>query len=193
MREFNGVDKSALRKKAYGLRKTAHDALHLAAPAQIAAHFFAALELPAGTVVAGYKAVRSEIDPCVLLEQLAAREHGVGLPVVAGQDQPLVFRSFVPGDTLVPGAFGIEVPMIDKPEVEPGALLVPVVAFNDAGVRLGCGGGFYDRTLAKLRAGSRPVIAVGLAYSGQLMEGLQGEPHDQPLDWIITERGAKKF
>lgn len=193
MREVNGVDKSALRRKAYGLRQTAHDALHLAAPAQIAAHFFAALELPAGTVVAGYKAVRSEIDPCVLLEQLAARGHGVGLPVVADRDQALVFRSFVPGDTLAPGTFGIEVPMSDKPEVEPDALLVPLVAFNDAGLRLGYGGGFYDRTLAKLRAGTRPVIVVGLAYSGQLMDDLQGEPHDQPLDWIVTERGAEKF
>jgi len=86
---------------------------------------------------------------------------------------------------------GIPRPPDDAPEVTPSVLLVPLAAFDDRGYRVGYGGGFYDRTLAKLRAAG-PATAVGVAFAAQRVDRVPNEPHDEPLDWILTPEGAHR-
>ena len=110
-----------------------------------------------------------------------------GLPVVIGADQPLLFRAWTPGETLAPGVWDIPIPPETAAEVLPDVLLVPMLAFDRQGYRLGYGGGFYDRTLEKLRA-FRRVWAVGVAYAAQEVEAVPRGDHDAPLDYVMTEQ-----
>ena len=117
----------------------------------------------------------------------------VCLPVVAAPDAPLVFRRWLPDDPLVTGSFGISEPTAAAQEVPPRAVLVPMLAFDHQGHRLGYGGGYYDRTLKALRAaseGAGGIVAIGVAFAGQLRDKLPVANDDQPLDWILTEVGA---
>jgi 5-formyltetrahydrofolate cyclo-ligase len=144
------------------------------------------IDLPPGAAVSAYWPKGDELDPRPAMEALAARGHPIGLPVVVGRGAPLVFRRWAPGDRLEPAGFGLREPAGDRPEVIPALLLVPLLAFDRRGGRLGYGGGFYDRTLARLRDEGRP-IAVGVAYAGQEMPALPQGPGDRTLDWILTE------
>lgn len=144
---------------------------------------------PLNSTVAGYRAIRDEIDPAPLLETFFCDQVRIGLPCVAAPGAPLVFRAWAPGDPFVTGAFGVEEPDPGAPEVRPSLVLVPLLAFDGRGRRLGYGAGFYDRTLDRLRQAG-PVTAVGLAYEAQRMNRVPTQGHDAPLDWIVTERGA---
>lgn len=135
--------------------------------------------------VAAYWPMRTEADPRPVLAALHARGIPLALPVVLGRGQPLAFRAWAPGAAMVPGGFGVQVPAEDRPVV-PRALVVPLLAFDRAGFRLGYGGGFYDRTLAALRA-TGPVLAVGLAYAVQEVAHVPRTIDDQRLDRIVTE------
>jgi 5-formyltetrahydrofolate cyclo-ligase len=118
-----------------------------------------------------------------------ASAHGVvGVPVVMAKASPLQFAQWEPEATLVPGAFGADVPEAIVPMV-PQILIVPLVAFDRRGGRLGYGGGFYDRTLAGLRA-EGPVMAIGFAYAVQEVDDLPQEPTDEVLDLIVTDRAV---
>ncbi|MEI2686726.1 MAG: 5-formyltetrahydrofolate cyclo-ligase [Cypionkella sp.] len=99
---------------------------------------------------------------------------------------PLVFRAWSPGEALVPGVWDIPVPLETAAEVLPDVLLVPMLAFDRAGYRLGYGGGFYDRTLEKLRK-LKAVVAIGVAYRAQMVEEVPRGGHDAPLDYVMTE------
>ena len=136
--------------------------------------------------------MRSEFDPRPLMARLDEAGHSLALPVVVGNDQPLIFRAWKPGDLLVEGGFKVQVPPDTSPEVLPDVILVPLLAFDAEGYRLGYGGGFYDRTLSKAML-ERQVVAVGLAFAAQGTETLPREDHDQKLNWIITEQGTRKF
>lgn len=138
-----------------------------------------------GRPVAGFVAMRTEIDPRPALEE-AARHGPVGLPVVERRGLPLRFRRWRPGDALVPAGFGTLVPPEGAEELVPEVLVVPLVAWDRRGGRLGYGGGFYDRTLAALRARG-PVVAVGFAWGAQEDPGLPLEETDAALDWVVTE------
>lgn len=146
-----------------------------------------AAPLPPGAVVAGYWPMRGEIDVLPVLSVLAERGQVTALPVVINRKAPLVFRRWAPGEVLEDGLYGTRHPPAEAGEVRPVCLLVPLLAFDRQGVRLGYGGGFYDRTLAALRAAG-PVVAVGVAYAGQEVDALPAEPHDERLDWVITEK-----
>jgi len=122
-----------------------------------------------------------------VLSVLAERGQVTALPVVVNRKAPLVFRRWAPGDVLEDGLYGTRHPPASADEVRPVCLLVPLLAFDRQGARLGYGGGFYDRTLAALRAAG-PVVAVGVAYAGQEVDALPAEPHDERLDWVITEK-----
>ncbi len=152
------------------------------------ARFPAAL-VPPGGVVAGYVPFHSEIDPRPLMRALAARCARLCLPVAPtrGSDAPLSFRAWREGEPLERGGFGVPEPEPGAALVGPDLLLVPLLAFDRAGGRLGYGAGHYDRTLAILRA-RRPIIALGLAYAAQEVERVPTEPHDARLDGIVTER-----
>ncbi|MBI1243406.1 MAG: 5-formyltetrahydrofolate cyclo-ligase [Alphaproteobacteria bacterium] len=148
--------------------------------------FLARVPLAAGASVAGYFAFGSEFDPMPLMEALAARGHPLALPVVVSRAAPLVFRQWKPGDDLVEHKFGMREPHATQPQIEPDLLLVPLLAFDMLGHRIGYGGGFYDRTIAQLRA-HKKTRAVGVAYSVQKVERVPVGKRDQVLDWIVTE------
>lgn len=184
--------KRALRAAAARARDAAHAALVATAGAALRDKFMATIAAPEGVVVSGYWPIGSEIDPRPVLAQLHARGHVCGLPVVEGRGKPLLFRRWRPGEALVPARFGLSVPRPEAEVVTPGLLLVPLLAFDAAGYRLGYGGGFYDRTLAALRGRGR-VIAVGIAYAAQEVPAVPREDFDQRLDWVVTEAEARRF
>jgi 5-formyltetrahydrofolate cyclo-ligase len=144
--------------------------------------------------VSGYWAIGDEIDVRPALRMLAARGLAVALPVMAGASAPLTFRRWVPGDRLRHRMWGIEEPLPDAPVVRPDLLLVPLLAFDARGGRLGYGGGYYDRTLALLRSdGGSPVFACGVAFAAQEVPEVPCEPKDMRLDAVITENGLRLF
>ncbi len=176
------MDKSAARLAAFARRKLAHEP-HTAA----AGYLSEVLAGYRGVPLAGYMAMRTEIDPTAAMEEAAA--HGpVGVPVIMGVGQPLKFRTWGPGCALIKGEFGAMIPETGDWMI-PQIVVVPLVAFDRSGGRLGYGGGFYDRTLEKLRA-AQPTLAIGFAYEAQEDENLPLEQTDQPLDLIVTERGV---
>ncbi|MCG6882553.1 MAG: 5-formyltetrahydrofolate cyclo-ligase [Silicimonas sp.] len=129
--------------------------------------------------------IRSEIDTRPVMAELAATRV-VCLPLTHGRGSPLTFHRWTPETRMVPDGFGVPVPE-DTEEVVPATLVVPMLAFDRFGHRLGYGAGHYDRTLAKLRP-MAPVLAVGFAFEAQFVETpLPSEPTDQPLDLIVTE------
>lgn len=149
------------------------------------------LPIPPRAVVAGYAPIRSEIDPRPLMMKLSADGATLALPVVADRDLPLVFRKWVPGDTLVPGAYGIAEPVDDAEPVVPDVLLVPLAGFDRVGHRLGYGAGHYDRTIRSLR--TRKAVIIGLAFAAQETDNILAAAHDERLDMVLTERGVIEF
>jgi 5-formyltetrahydrofolate cyclo-ligase len=147
-----------------------------------------ALQIPKGAIVGGYHALPEESDPALLLERLVALGCHIAYPRVAGKGAALEFHRVPDGEVLAPGAFGIHEPLAAWPRVTPTHLLVPLLAFDAGGHRLGYGGGFYDRTLALLN-----VPAIGIAYAGQEISSIPHQPHDRTLDMVLTEQGARKF
>jgi 5-formyltetrahydrofolate cyclo-ligase len=111
---------------------------------------------------------------------------------VIARDTALVFREWQPGDELAPSDLDIPEPTIDKSVGIPEFLLVPLLAFDRQGYRLGYGGGYYDRTLQDLRA-TRDITAIGIAYQGQEVDSVPHESFDQRLDGVITEAGVTRF
>lgn len=143
----------------------------------------------APSVISGFSPIGSEIDTIPLLSALIRHGHEVALPVVTGRGEPLLFRKWSSGDEMSVGPFGVQEPLATSPERVPEVLLVPLLAFDRRGYRLGYGGGFYDRTLARLRKNAKPV-AVGVAFAVQEVDAVPVAEYDQPLNWIVTEREA---
>jgi 5-formyltetrahydrofolate cyclo-ligase len=158
----------------------------------MAAHFLGSIPLRMGAVVSAYVAIGDEADPAPLIERLRARRHPIALPRVVRKRERLAFHIYEPGAVLVPGVFGLSQPAANWPEAIPDLLVVPLLAFDASGLRLGYGGGFYDRTLAALRA-SRNIIAVGYGFSAQEVSEVPHHVNDEPLDWVVTEKGARAF
>ncbi|WP_372088918.1 5-formyltetrahydrofolate cyclo-ligase [Tistrella mobilis] len=140
--------------------------------------------------IAGYVAAGGEIDVLPLLVALgAATGAGLCLPVVTAPDTALDFRVWQPDAPLVAGAFGILMPEEAAGRCLPDLLLMPLVAVDRAGRRLGQGGGFYDRTLAAADAAGRMPLTIGVCFAIQLADEVPAGPLDRPLDLILTERG----
>ena len=139
-----------------------------------------------GATVSGYIPINDELDPRPLLSALMERGHPLAAPCVVAKGQPLIFRMWDIHAGLAPGPFGVSEPPPDAPVLEPELLLVPMLAFDRRGHRLGYGRGYYDRTLAALRA-RRSIAAIGLAFAGQEVLSLPISDGDQRLDWIVTE------
>lgn len=175
------MTKAEARRQAFAARKAAHAAGQGAAAAD---HLRAALAPFAGAPLAGYMPIRTEIDPRAAM---AAHEGPVAVPVIVAEGQPLVFHRWTPGCAMVAGPFGAHVPEIAEPVV-PRVVIVPLVAFDRRGFRLGYGGGFYDRTLEGLRA-QGPITAIGFGFAAQELPAVPTEPTDQPLDLIVTDAG----
>ena len=178
-------DKSQLRQLARAKRQALHDA---GFAAKLASHAGRLIVQP-GVIVAGYHAHRDEADPALLLQALAQAGVHIAFPRVTAKDRALEFHLVPEDEVLRPGAHGIHEPLEHWPRAVPELLLVPLLAFDDHGYRLGYGGGYYDRTLAAL---SR-ARAIGIAYAGQRMDFLPHDAHDYPLDAILTETGLTEF
>lgn len=178
------IEKAEARKSAFAARKAAFAAGQGQA-AELLADFLAAHQ---GKALAGYMAMRTEIDP---LAAMAAHQGPVCVPVIIANGQPLRFREWSPGCRMEMGAFGAEIPA-EGAWIEPEVLIVPLVGFDARGYRLGYGGGFYDRTLQGLRA-KRPTLAVGFAFDAQEMPEVPIDEFDQKLDAMVTETGVRLF
>lgn len=143
-----------------------------------------------GAIIAGYAAVRGEADPFPLMAALANQGHALCLPQTRGES--LVFRAWKPGDPLVVGRFNIPEPDEKARERRPDLVLVPLLAFDKSGRRLGYGAGYYDRYLRAARA-KRTIKAIGIAYAGQELDELPHHEGDEVLDAVVTESGVKRF
>ena len=174
------AQKTAVRTRAFAARKAAFG-LDRGGACGLLSSVLAGYR---GVPLAGYMPIRSEIDPLPAMAEACA--HGpVAVPVILGAGQPLEFSRWAPDGALRDGPFGARVPLLDD-FFDPEIVIVPLVAFTRAGGRLGYGGGFYDRTLERLRA-ARATLAIGFAYGAQEFDALPLEATDQPLDMIVTD------
>ena len=176
--------KAAARTAAFARRKVAFSAGQGQA-AEILADVLSAHQ---GKALAGYMPMRTEINP---LPAMSAHQGLVGVPVIMAAATPLKFREWGPGVAMVAGEFGALIPA-EGAWVTPQVVIVPLLAFDSRGFRLGYGGGFYDRTLQGLRA-KGPVLAIGFAFAAQEVDAVPTDDFDQRLDLIVTEAGPRWF
>ena len=171
--------KAALRAEAIARRAALADPA--AAGARLADIVLADMPPPAGAVVAGFWPIGTEIDLRPLLHALHARGHTLCLPETRGRGSPLIFRRWQPSDTLAPGRFGTSHPTGEP--ITPSFLLIPLLAFDRHGNRLGYGAGFYDRSIDQNPTATR----LGCAYHFQQVDQVPTSPHDRPLHAIATD------
>ena len=180
--------KEQARKDATKARRAAHDAAKDHAALALASQAFPVSAKAGASTVSAFFPYQSEIDTRLLLGKLAGEGWRTCLPIVIAQGRPLVFRRWAPGEPTVPGIWNIPRPTDEAEIVEPDVLMVPMLAFDRQGYRLGYGGGFYDRTLEKLRR-KKAIVAIGTAYAGQEIASVPHGVHDQRLDYVMTEKG----
>jgi 5-formyltetrahydrofolate cyclo-ligase len=188
MSELVVTAKAELRRDSLARRDALPASERQAAAEAIATRPFP-LSIVPGIVVSGFMPLDSEINPHPLMRKLAEKGARLALPVVSRRGQPLLMREWTFGEPLSAGVWGIREPEPEAQEVEPDILLVPLLAFDRAGYRVGYGGGYYDRTIARLRS-RKPVLAVGLAFAAQEVSAVPATPRDARLDLVLTEREA---
>lgn len=180
------AEKKEMRIEAIGLR----DALPLDAR-QDAAEAIAQRRFPlkvmAGATVSGFMPLKSEINPLPLMRKLEQGGARIALPAIAGRGKPLIMRAWEFGAPLDRGQWGIREPQPAAPEVDPDILLVPLLAFDRAGYRIGYGAGYYDMTISGLRA-RKNVTAIGIAFAAQEVAKVPTTERDERLDLVLTER-----
>jgi 5-formyltetrahydrofolate cyclo-ligase len=178
--------KAEVRREALARRDALPAADRAAAATAIAARSLP-ITIPGGLVVSGFSPLKSEINPLPLMRAFAAAGAQIALPVVAGKGRPLVMRAWNFGEALSAGVWGIREPMPEALEVFPDVLIVPLLAFDRTGHRIGYGAGYYDMTIARLR-GMKSVTAIGIAYAAQEIAQVPATPRDARLDLVLTER-----
>jgi 5-formyltetrahydrofolate cyclo-ligase len=178
--------KATLRRAAIARRDALPPDERRAAAAVIATRQFP-LAIAPGTVVSGFMPLKSEINPLPLMQKLAAAGASLALPKIADRGKPLIMRAWRWDEPLDKGQWGIREPKAEAAEVEPDVLLVPLLAFDRAGHRIGYGAGYYDLTIAQLRV-RKPITAVGLAFAAQEIPLIPATPRDARLDLVLTER-----
>ena len=177
--------KAELRRDALARRDALPAEVRKAAAEAIAARAFP-LPISPGTIVSGFMPLKSEINPLPLMKTLAEAGAALALPKIAGRGKPLVMRSWPWGAPLDVGQWAIREPKADAPEVDPDILLVPLLAFDRTGQRIGYGAGYYDMTIARLRS-RKAVTAVGIAFAIQEIPTVPASERDARLDFILTE------
>ena len=182
--------KNALRELGKNRRAEAVKKLPNAG-AHAASHFMRHINPSKDKSVAVYFPVHAELDTWPLVKALAYQGNIICLPVVKNTKSPLTFRRYTVDAPLIDGTYNIKIPPESAPEVIPDIIVCPLLAWRKNGIRLGMGGGFYDRTLAKLRA-ERDILAIGYGYSLQEINAISADKHDEPMDWIVTEQTAIK-
>jgi 5-formyltetrahydrofolate cyclo-ligase len=183
--------KRRARSAAQKERSEAHRCHGETAAFALAKHGLPFAPAPGMTIVSGFFPFTTEISVLPLLAKLASEGWTTALPVVLGKGRALKFRAWSPGEPTVAGVWDIPMPPETAAEVLPDVVLVPMLAFDRRGFRLGYGGGFYDRTLAELRK-LKKIEAIGISYAAQEVPDVPHGSHDEPLDWILTERGIRR-
>jgi 5-formyltetrahydrofolate cyclo-ligase len=185
--------KSTLRVAAKAARAHLSPELRQSASQAIATHAvdFLPQPPPHGAIVGGFMPIGEEISPLPLMARLRAGGYRLALPVMMSKGQPLQFRAYTPGDSLIAAVWGIREPAPEQPVLQPDVLLAALLAFDDRGFRLGYGGGYYDRTINGLRR-IKPLITIGLAFDEQRVDAVPHLDYDEPLDWILTPSGARQ-
>jgi 5-formyltetrahydrofolate cyclo-ligase len=181
--------KSALRARARAERAALEPARKAEAARAVASLGLEFLgSRPRQGTVSGFASLPEEFQLWGLLRRLDREGVALALPVLAGKGKPLQFRAWRRGDLTKAGIWGIAEPQPDKPLLEPDILLVPLLAFDHQGWRLGYGGGFYDRTLRGLRA-RKPIVAIGVGFDQQYVDAVPHLDYDERLDWVLTPSG----
>ena len=180
------VAKAELRRTVLARREALPATARVAAAEALAARGVP-VEVPQGAIVSAYSPLKSEISPVPLMRRLVEAGAKLALPVVAGRGHPLTMRAWMFGEALGSGVWGIREPKPEAPEVFPDILIVPLVAFDRAGYRLGYGAGYYDMTIARLR-GMKKISAIGIAFAAQEVAELPKNERDEKLDFVLTER-----
>jgi 5-formyltetrahydrofolate cyclo-ligase len=180
--------KAALRAEQRRGRDAVAARLGAAAAEAVARQIVTEFRLPPGGIVSGYWPLAGEFDPRPAMARLARLGHPLALPRVQGWGRPLAFHAWRPGDRLLAGPFQVMEPSPDAPVVHPRILLVPLLAFDRMGRRLGYGAGYYDMALCDLRGRSPAPFAIGVAFAGQEVAEVPTGPRDQMLDAVVTER-----
>jgi 5-formyltetrahydrofolate cyclo-ligase len=184
-------EKTALRIRMRELRAALISAQGQRLAASVAAHGLGFLDSANLSVVSAFSSMPDELDTQQIMLRLAAGGYRIALPVMQGKGKPLVFRAWSPGDAMNEGIWGIREPKADKALLAPDVFLVPLLAFDRKGWRLGYGGGFYDRTLQEARR-TRPVVAVGFALDEQEVDAVPHLDYDERLDWVLTPSGPRR-
>jgi 5-formyltetrahydrofolate cyclo-ligase len=180
------MDKAEIRRVALSARDAIPPTTRSAAAKTIAERPFP-FPLAPGNVVSGFMPLKTEINPLPLLRKLASAGAELALPAICGRGQPLRMRAYTFGDRLIAGVWNIREPAADAPEVFPDILIVPLLAFDRTGHRVGYGAGYYDLTINALRA-RKSVIAAGIAFAAQEISAVPHTERDAALDFVLTER-----
>lgn len=181
--------KRVLREQQKARRAAALATLGAAVNEGLVRHGTALLGDREPSVVSAYYPMEGEIWPLALMGALRAKGHSLALPVMQGKADPLLFRAWAPGDELIPGVWGIRQPAPTKSVVLPDIMLVPLLAFDRRGWRLGYGGGYFDRTLRELRR-QKTITAIGLGLDELEVDAVPHLDYDERLDWILTPSGS---
>ena len=184
-------EKQILREKMLAARRNIA-ATRLDAPQHAARQFLDHIDLPESAVLALYRPIRSELDTRPLADELSHRGITLCLPVIIKKKSPLIFREWSPGNPLIEGHYKVPEPEPTCEQLRPNFILVPLLAFDGNGRRLGYGGGYYDRTLAALRQEGN-VSAIGYGFADQRVDQCPNDPLDERINWIVTEREASRF
>jgi 5-formyltetrahydrofolate cyclo-ligase len=187
----NQIEKAELRAAALAKREAMPAQQRADAASTIAARDFP-VPVAKGAIVSGFSPMKSEINPIPLMRKLFDAGAQLALPVIVGRGKPLIMRAWKFGDPFKAGQWGIREPVAEAPEVYPDILIVPLAAFDRRGHRIGFGAGYYDMTIAALRA-KKKVTAVGIAFSVQEIERVPSTDRDARLDFMLTEREVIDF
>jgi 5-formyltetrahydrofolate cyclo-ligase len=180
--------KSQLRSEALA-RRDALTADARSAAAEAVANRTLPVPVSAGLIVSAYAPIRSEFNPLPLLRRFADAGAQLALPAIAGRGRPLIMRAWEFGAPLSRGQWGIREPGADAAEVYPDIVIAPLAAFDRRGYRIGYGAGYYDMTIAALRA-RKPLTAIGVAFAAQEIPHVPAFDYDQRLDFVLTERAV---
>ncbi len=182
--------KAAIRNERLALRDAMTPQARLEAGQAMTDHARERIVFAPGAVISGFWPIRSEADIRPLMAQLRARGARLCLPVVLDRET-IVFRAWEPDAPVVKTGFGTTGPGPEAAVLEPDILLVPLSAFDRAGNRIGYGAGHYDRAIDRLKAKGRMPKLIGIAFDCQEVASVPAEPHDVPLDAILTESGLR--
>jgi 5-formyltetrahydrofolate cyclo-ligase len=188
----NADPKAVLRRDALARRVKIEPAVRAASSRCFAEEGLRLARLWRPRIVSAFHPLRDEPDTLLLLTALAEEGFSTALPVIVGRGSPLIFRRWRPGEPTREASMSVREPLEEAPVVDPDLLFVPLACFDRRGHRIGYGAGFYDLTLARLRA-MKPVRAAGVAYGVCEIAAVPYESHDQTLDAVVTEQETILF